>query len=562
MQSTLGISFFDRHKHLLLTFGFSIAFGTGWFLAMYGPHTLNPTYVDWIYVSGTDLFQHQIGWEWFRQEPWRFPLGSIRAFGYPFGTTVSFNDSIPLFAFGSRLLYFILPQNFQYLGLWTLFSTIGQFFFGMLILGEFTDSFLKKILGASLLVLSPIMIHRVFDHNSLSAHWILLAGIWFTLIEYRRKLWRGAWFILFAISLLVHLYFVPMLIPLWVICMWFRFQRERSFFTIVLDSLLLFSVVLLVGFSIGLFALSYGVLSKQGYGHYSWNLNGFINPLHYGLLLSDLPLGTEGQYEGFSYLALGNLVLFPLGLFLFIKEDLSKRKINFFIPYILVCCFLILFALSNKAFANTHLLWDFRTPQRLESLFGLFRSSGRFIWPVFYFIVLFILISIIKKSKIVVPIYFVALLLQFIDLQPLITSKQIQGSLKYQSPLQSEFWSYAANSNKHVVLLPASSARRVYEPFALYARKNYLTLNWGYFSRANLEEIKEYGEQLWFDVLSGKADESSLYILWDSEWLAKSGESVANNLIICKVDGYIVGFSPENSLVESSADLDSYCSFP
>ena len=89
-------------------------------------------------------------------------MGSIQAFGYPFGTTVSFTDSIPLFAFVFRLFSFLLPPDFQYLGLWILVSLMGQFFFGMLIVGEFTKSYIKMILGASLLVLSPVLINRVF----------------------------------------------------------------------------------------------------------------------------------------------------------------------------------------------------------------------------------------------------------------------------------------------------------------------------------------------------------------------------------------------------------------
>lgn len=562
MKESVKTSFFHQHQRMFLNLGISVIFGLVWFLLLFGPHTLSPTYVDWIYVSGTDLFQHQNGWEWFRQEAWRLPLGSVQSFGYPFGTTVSFTDSIPLFALLFRLFSFLLPQDFQYLGLWTLVSFIGLFFFGMQIVGEFTNSYVKKMLGASLFLLSPVFLNRIFYHNSLTAQWILLAGFWFILVEYRRKLWRGAWLLLFSVSLLVHLYFVMMLLPLWAIGLWLRFQREKKPMAIVVDILVVFIAGLSISYLIGLFSLSLGDLLGEGYGFYSWNLNGFINPLEYSAVLPGLPLGTEGQTEGFSYLGLGNLVLLPLGLFYFVKQGRSKNVHKLIIPILLVCLAFVLFALSNRAFVHAYPLWDFRLPKKIEISFALFRASGRFIWPVFYAIVMFSLINVIKKKQWVIPILATVLILQFFDLQPLITSKRVPASLHFQTPLQSEFWNDAAKENQHVVLLPASKAHSIYEPFALYARKNHLTLNWGYFSRANLGAINEHGEQLWADILSGQADKESLFILWNPDWAELEGGGAADQLVLCEVDGFLVGLSPDNGVVKNVDSLSGLCEFP
>ncbi|MDO9121584.1 MAG: DUF6311 domain-containing protein, partial [Anaerolineaceae bacterium] len=79
-------------------------FGLLWFLLLYESAPLYPTNVGWIYSAGGDTFQHQLGWEWFRQEPWRFPLGRIDAYGFPYGTTIVFMDSIPLFAIFFKIL--------------------------------------------------------------------------------------------------------------------------------------------------------------------------------------------------------------------------------------------------------------------------------------------------------------------------------------------------------------------------------------------------------------------------------------------------------------------------
>lgn len=552
----------NRFLRFLPTLIISILVGFIWFLILYGFNYLNFTNVDWIYISGGDVFQHQIGWEWFRQEPWRFPIGRIEAYGYPFGTFISYTDSIPLLALPIKLLDAILPQNFQYLGLWELISLIGQMLFGMLILGEFTPSYFKKILGASLLVLAPILLYRAFEHNSLTAQWILLAGIWLILLEYRGKLWRWAWVILFVSAILVQLYFVAMLTPLWLISLYFRYKREKNIKILVVDLLITPAVMLVIGYSIGLFSLSVGNLLAAGLGYFSWNLNGFFNPLKYSTVLNALPIGVEGQYEGFSYLGLGNLLVLPFAFFIFFKKDHSSHRLSFYLPFIIISIAFILFALSNKAFLNAQPLWDFQLPKYVQILFSLFRATGRFIWPVFYFLVLFGIISIIRNARYATLIIFLALLIQIIDIRPLYVSKQYTNTLEYQSPLQAAFWQAAAENNRHVFLIPASKAHAIYEPFALFARQNQLTLNWGYFSRTDLNAIRALGEQVWEELQAGQSDKNTIYVFWGSDWEKVAQDELSDQMLICKFDGYTVALSAENRLIQTDFELTQDCTSP
>ncbi|PKO12840.1 MAG: hypothetical protein CVU39_22140 [Chloroflexi bacterium HGW-Chloroflexi-10] len=121
-------------------FFLSILFGLGWFVLLYGYHSLNPSEVNWIYAFGEDLFKGHIGWEWFRQEPWGFPLGRIEANGYPYGTYLFYMDSVPLLAIPLKVLSPWLGEPFQFQGIWGLLCVIGQMLAGMLILREFTHS--------------------------------------------------------------------------------------------------------------------------------------------------------------------------------------------------------------------------------------------------------------------------------------------------------------------------------------------------------------------------------------------------------------------------------------
>ena len=155
-----------------------------------------------------------------------------------------------------RYLSPFLGHDFQYFGLWGLICVIGQMLVGLLILREFTSSYMISVLGASLLVFSPPMIFRSFIHDPLLAHWIILTGIWFVILEYRNKLWQGSWLILFGVSLLIHLYFVPMLIPLWMISLYFKYKRAGRSWKVILDFISVIGLLVLIGLSIGLFSIS------------------------------------------------------------------------------------------------------------------------------------------------------------------------------------------------------------------------------------------------------------------------------------------------------------------
>ena len=548
----------------LLNLSISILFGSTWFLLLYGHFPLHFSHVDWIYRLGGDIFQHQLGWEWFRQEPWSFPLGRIEAYGYPFGTYVTYMDSIPLLAIPFKLLSPLLKQNFQYLGLWELASVIGQMLMGILILQEYTQSYPQKILGASLLVLSPPMIFRAFSHDSLTAQWILLAGFLFIILEYRHKLWRGAWLALFAVAMLVHLYFVAMLLPLWIISLYFRYCREKKGWALIVDILIVISLLLIVGYSIGLFSLHINNLQEDDFGFYSWNLNGFLNPIqNSSTFFKELALGTGGQYEGFSYLGLGNLFILPIALIMFFYKDYSHRKLYFLLPFVFIAILFIFIALSNKAFLNAAPIWNIPLPKFTANLFSIFRSSGRFIWPVFYFLVLFGLISLVRNIRYPILVLILALLLQLIDIQPFYVSKRINGFNQYQPNLQSEFWQNAAKTNQHIILIPATwPLSTIYEPIALYARQNKLTLNWGYFSRAQYDAIAKYAEGVWEDLKVGRADKETIYIFWDSDGERLAQEYLSDHMLICQIDGFSVVFSVDNKLTQINLDLSRYCVLP
>src|SRR5687768_7137938 len=86
----------------------------------YGFNTLIPTNIDWLMAVLHDWGTHYLGWHFFKNEPWQFPIGNVSNYYAPLGTNVGFTDSIPLLAIFFKLFASILPENFQYFGLWLL----------------------------------------------------------------------------------------------------------------------------------------------------------------------------------------------------------------------------------------------------------------------------------------------------------------------------------------------------------------------------------------------------------------------------------------------------------
>lgn len=560
-QSQRKIS--PRLLRILLVFAISFACALAWYFFLYGRYPLYLSNVNWIYAAGGDSLKAQLGWEWFRQEAWHFPLGRIETYGYPVGTSISFMDSIPLMAILSKLASPLLESRFQYLGVWELLSLVMQMFFGMLILGEFTSSYPKRILGASLLVLSPVLLNRAFFHASLSAQWILLAAVWFIILEYRHKLGRWSWLVLFAVTMLIHLYFVAMLLPLWGISLFFRYRREKRYWRLGVDVLSVAGVILIFGYCLGLFGLGLGDLQESGFGYYSWNLNGFLNPINHSAVIDQVATNPDGgQYEGFSYLGLGNLFLLPLALILFLQKDYSKDRLPFILPFVIVSILLAFFALSNKAFLNSQLLYNIQLPDQLLKVVSMFRSSGRFIWPVYYCTILFGLIATIRNIRFTTPILILVIFLQLIDIQPLYSSKKQTGFGLYQSPLQSEFWQAAAEVNQHVMVLPTTDTPASLNAISIYARQNGLTLNWGYFSRADETAIGDYSRQTWEELQAGVSDPQTIYLFWEPEFIEMAEDSLDESMLVCAVDGYKLALSTENAVLKSGMDLSSYCNLP
>jgi hypothetical protein len=252
------------------------------FFLVFGAGILNVENVGWL-MKG-DWAQHFIGWHAFRHDSWHMPPGATDALNWPIGTSVVYTDSLPLFSVPLKVLSPLLPQTMQFQGVWFLLSLGLQGLFGYLVVQRLSGHTVPAVVSALLLVLLPSVFQRI-AHDTLIAQWIILAAI-YVYLEPRSKKSEIFFFIVIAISLLVHFYISFLVLSLWG-TWWlqhllnreddlpwkahFRWNFLRMGLWLALSAGLMWTV--------GYFVISpTAASSANGFGLYSMNLNAFINP--------------------------------------------------------------------------------------------------------------------------------------------------------------------------------------------------------------------------------------------------------------------------------------------
>lgn len=329
-------------KKLIGIFGIGAGLGILYFLIIYGIKPLNVCDDSWL-KSGGDLSQHYFGWCFYRNSEWHRYIGMIDGLMYPDQVCITYTDSIPLLAIFFKILSPILPETFQYFGLWGLFCFIMQGGLGAVLIRKATEKWYLCGIGAVFYITTVNMLQRMFRHTSLGGQWLILAAIVIWVYKPFFCTWKRqltAWAALLFIAAYVHLYFVPM-----IAVMMFGFyledllsykkaavsrkdpkqqiiqvQKETQQHQrlrgragrLVRNGLLYISacVPALLGLKILGSLEGASVVSDDGLGTYSANLNALWN--NQGNAVGKiLPVFEtfDGQDEGLGYLGFGMLVL-------------------------------------------------------------------------------------------------------------------------------------------------------------------------------------------------------------------------------------------------------------
>ena len=204
----------NQSKKRMKIFALGFAAGLLIFFAIYGFSVVN-VQNDSFLINGyieKDIAQHYRGWVLFRNSPWQFPLGVGQNLAYPYGTAVSYTDSIPLFAIFFKIFRSILPQTFQYFGIFVMLCFGLQGGFGALLVSLFTESRIFTTLSAGAFCLMPALIERRFRHCGLTAQFLILRCLYFYFKNKGKTDFKALlpFFVINRLSITIHPYFCPL----------------------------------------------------------------------------------------------------------------------------------------------------------------------------------------------------------------------------------------------------------------------------------------------------------------------------------------------------------------
>lgn len=597
----------------ILTFQLGCLAGSIIFLLIYGTSVLSFSNTEWLMASNQleglwDLTQHYMGWVFYRNSPWHFPFGLLDGL-YMSPVSVTYTDSIPLFAIFFKVLSPILPEQFQYFGLFGIISYALTGGFGALLIRRFTDSLPFQLLCGIFFTLSPVLTKRMFYHTALAAPFLILAA--FCLCAYASALPGKkrilCWCLLSSFSLLINPYYVPMVLGVLLCELLYELLHKEEICFLLLSFLAPVCSLLLAGYLSGMF---YGSVSASANGltDLSFNLLQFVNPLNeqlriehrtylwsdqsYSNLLPALPLTSPWQVEGFSYLGLGMIVLLAVAILLTLFYIYRLRKIrsnekkeaNIDLPgiFCIILCFIVFtfLALSPTATILEHTLYQIAYPDWIYKILSVFRSTGRLIWPVYYGVMSIGFIGLARlfpkrtgrkasgkfyvASHLPVPFTVFFLLLQIYDLSPALIEKHrlytdTVPNITYESPLASEAWDVLGRNSGQIIFYPPTHYGLYCDPyvsctFVAYANAYDLSCNITYLSR-NLSLEADQATHAHFEQRkAGDAFPENIYVFFDISEVPPASQT---DLHYYEIDGFIIGTDLDLSESETVIHSDS-----
>lgn len=374
------------------------------FLCFFHWQILIPTNVNWL-LQG-DWGAHVLGWNAFRYDAWRWPLGSTNLLAWPHGVTVTYTDSNPLLCLLLKPFSAILPTPFQFTGLWLLSCILLQFAVALTLLRPHVKDQFLRLIGAILLTVVPTLVDRMV-HVNLCAHWTILLSLHlFINVEDERRRDIGYAAIL-LISALIHPYLLFMNASIWgsdALRRSARLLRERALMKLGVLAVRAAAVALApLAALLATGALSGFRVEAGGFGYYSMALDALFNPgtPNYSQLLPVAPQGEGQLFEGFQYLGAGLLAVILAALATLAwpqgRARLWRlRQLAWLTPALLV---LLTLALSDQVQFHgrvvAHLPLDW-LPLHLTSVF---RASGRLFWPCTYVLLFVSLILVLSLPR-------------------------------------------------------------------------------------------------------------------------------------------------------------------
>lgn len=544
-----------------------------WFV---GVKNLMPWNSQWLMPTPNRLDHAvaQLNWEFFRNAPiFQWPPVLIPSLGEGWGTVyVPFSSGS---LFGIVLKYFdvVLPQDFQFLGIWLLFSFAMLGYWSVRLVGLITSRPGLLWLGSSLLMASPTIFYRigVLGHFELSAHWLIFAAIWLYLTE---GFSGRRWALLCTVTLIVNVYLFAIV------------------FGVFLASVIRHLVLgterrRIIRWAVAMVGLTFVNFAVFGFLEYRENARGlgFFRSNVLSLLYPNFALGgsISGSYsrffdrtgiftnrpfiaferEGFNYLGSGVIIglVIAAALLAVNFRRIPWPKLSSFVPLLVLSVLFYLNSISNKVAVGRREVVEVPLPSFLLEVRQIFRTAERFVWLLSYSLVLLVVASVVywvKSTRIATAILGFLLAIQIVDSSAGIAeSRRMLHQQSSVIELSENSWNEVLNGRSRISFVPtfdfiSDSAgpevdlwlenSKFFPLLKLAARKN-LATNFSVTGRP-VELLVERENQKLEDVLrTGGLDKSTVYILVNKERWMMLKYAFAERATFEVIDSYYVMYA-------------------
>ena len=492
----------------------AIALGVVAFFVLIGWQTLIVTNIGWLDFA--DRAMHTLGWMFFRQAPWGMPPGISPHLGLELSNSIGLVDGLPLFALPLKLFAPWLPMPFQYWGAWLLVCFVLQALFAYTIARELGAGRLVALVAAGFAIITPALMFRIVMHLALSGHWTVLAALYLYVRREAPRRWM--WPLLLTLTAGIHAYLLAMVLGLWVAALverrWSGRMRWNGVLIEVAASVAgIVAVLWMAGFFVT------GTTSTYGYGMYKLNvLWPILTYKDWSQLVPDWP-HTKYDYEGISFLGIGILALLVLAVVTGAIAQISAAATRRWLPLTVVLVLMMAFALSNDIYAGVMPLVKFHLPGGLEAIAATFRSTGRFIWPLLYFITIGTVVMLGRRLRalIAVPIVLVAFGAQAVDSWPglhMFNRYLAPIATTWKTPLVSPFWQRAADAGYDKIrVIPVFNPGIDWKPLGYFAVAHGMGIDSAYLGRVDGKAFAALRAREKTALATGNFDPKTLYVL-------------------------------------------------
>ncbi|HET6552674.1 MAG TPA: DUF6311 domain-containing protein [Dyella sp.] len=488
-----------------------------------GGAMLSPGNVLWLHHA--DLAQSYLGWAFYRHDAWMLPWGATPSYGLEIHSSVYYSDSIPLLAMVLKPLASMLPEPFQYFGLWIVACFMLQGWFAWKIMSLATDNVFARILGCVLFVLSPPMLARLGGHMALVAHWVILAAMYLCLrsSSSRQHLW---WSLLVPMAMLVHAYLFLMAAALWLADLAHRTWQARDidqarvtwWRRALLEAAHVTALTLAVAWLAGFFMVPGRGMQAEGFGYYKMNLLAPFNGdgwSAFGLRFAE----AAGEYEGFNYFGVGGLFLLFAGLLAAWRTPAHVR-LRLHVPLICTSVLLALVAITPHVGLAGH-QWQLPLPAWLQDKLShsSIQATGRLFWLAYYALLAVAILALARwlPARWLTCVLAMAVMLQAVDLAPglrnlnaVLTARATTDDAVH---LQGPFWDEAGQRYRRLRLVPTRVLAPGWEVLARFALEHRMATdaiqvaraNWKVFNHVRTEQLQRVSE--------GRPEPDTLYVL-------------------------------------------------